>query len=74
MMYFYENKETIIGLLLQALRFTVDGVDIEQIRYEQLNNGDEIAVIMYTNGYRQSVNISGDSGLALMRDILRAVD
>ena len=74
MMYFYENKETIIQLLLQALKFTVAGVDIEQIRYEQLTNGDEIAVIMYTNGYRQSVNISADSGLALMRDILRAID
>ena len=74
MMYFYENKETIIQLLLQALKFTVAGVNIEQIRYEQLTNGDEIAVIMYDNGYRKSVNISCDSGLALMRDILRAID
>lgn len=74
MMYFYENKETIIQLLLQALKFTVAGVNIEQIRYEQLTNGDEIAVIMYDNGYRKSVNISCDSGLALMRDILRAIE
>ena len=74
MLYFYENKETIINCLYQALKFTVAGVGLEAIRYEQLTNGDEIAVLMYDNGYRKSVNISCDSGLALMRDILRAIE
>ena len=74
MLYFYENKETIINCLYQALKFTVAGVGLEAIRYEQLMNGDEIAVLMYDNGYRKSVNISCDSGLALMRDILRAIE
>lgn len=74
MMYFYENKETIINCLYQALKFTVAGVGLEAIRYEQLGNGDELAILIYDNGYHKSVNITADSGLALMRDILRAIE
>lgn len=74
MLYFYEDKQNIINYLFQTLKQTVAGVGLESIRYEQLTNGDEIAVLMYDNGYRKSVNISCDSGLALMRDILRAIE
>lgn len=74
MLYFYEDKQNIINYLFQTLKQTVAGVGLESIRYEQLSNGDEIAVLMYDNGYRKSVNISCDSGLALMRDILRAIE
>ena len=74
MMYFYEDKEEIIKWLLATLKLTVAGVGLEDIRYDRLTNGDEIAVLMYDNGYRKSVNISCDSGVALMRDILRAIE
>ena len=74
MYYFYEDKEEIIKWLLATLKLTVAGVNISDIKYEQLANGDEIAVIIYDNGYRRPVNISCDSGIALMRDILRAIE
>lgn len=74
MTYFYEDKETIINCLLYTLKQTVAGVGLDYICYEQLNNGDEIAVLMYDNGYRKSVNITCDSGVALMRDILRNIE
>ena len=74
MMYFYENKEVIINYLCQTLKQTVAGVGLERIRYEQLSNGDELAILIYDNGYHKSVNISADSGVALMRDILRAIE
>lgn len=74
MLYFYEDKQNIINYLFQTLKQTVAGVGLEAIRYEQLTNGDEIAVLMYDNGYRKSVNISCDSGVALMRDILRNLE
>lgn len=74
MLYFYEDKQTIINYLFQTLKQTVAGVDLEAIKYEALINGDEIAVLIYDNGYRKSVNISCDSGLALMRDILRVIE
>ena len=74
MMYFYEDKQNIINCLFQTLKQTVAGVGLEDIRYEQLTNGNEIAVLMYDNGYRKSVNITCDSGVALMRDILRNIE
>lgn len=74
MLYFYENKEYIIQMLLAALKYTVAGVDIDQIRYEQLSNGEEFAIIIFANGCHKPVNITADSGLALMRDILRALE
>ena len=74
MLYFYEDKQNIINYLFQTLKQTVAGVGLERINYEQLTNGDEIAVLIYDNGYRKSVNISCDSGLALMRDILRNIE
>lgn len=74
MTYFYEDKQNIINWLFYTLKQTVAGVGLERINYEQLTNGYEIAVLIYDNGYRKSVNISCDSGLALMRDILRAIE
>ena len=74
MLYFYEDKQTIINYLFQTLKQTVAGVGLEAIRYEQLTNGDEIAILIYDNGYHKSVNITCDSGVALMRDILRVVE
>lgn len=74
MLYFYEDKQTIINFLFQTLKQTVAGVDLEAIKYEALANGDEFAIIKYENGYHKSVCISCDSGLALMRDILRALE
>ena len=74
MMYFYEDKEEIIKWLLATLKLTVAGVGLNDIRYEQLTNGDEIAVLIYDNEYRKTVNISCDSGVALMRDILRNIE
>ena len=74
MMYFYEDKETVVNMLFQTLKQTIAGVDLVEMRYEMLNNYDEIVVLIYENGYRKSVNVSCDSGLALMRGVLRALD
>ena len=74
MIYFYEDKEEIIKWLLATLKLTAAGVGLEDIRYERLANGDEIAVLIYDNGFRKSVNISYDTGVLLMRDILRSIE
>ena len=73
-MYFFEDKGLILEMLLQTLRCTRAGLDLANIRYEMLNDATELAVLIYNNGYRKTVNITGDSGIALMRDILRGMD
>lgn len=74
MMYFYEDKKVVIQMLLQTLRCTVSGVDLADIEYKVLTDGTEIATLIYDTGYRKNVNITCDSGIALMRDILREVE
>ena len=74
MMYFYEDKNYIIQMLLQALRFTIAGQGIAEIEYKMISNGDEFATIIYDNGCRKPINITADSGVALMRDILRGLE
>ena len=72
-MVFYEDKELILNWLLNTLRCTAAGCDLIQIRYECLQNGDELAVLIFNNGYRKTVNISCDSGIAMIQDIVRAI-
>ena len=74
MLYFYEDKKQVTQMLFQALKSTVAGVEIEALKYEQLANGDEHVTIKYESGYRKVVNVSCDSGLVLMRDVLRSID
>ena len=73
-MYLIEDKELILNWLLGTLRCTVAGSDLVNIRYEQLNNGDELAVLIYNNGYRKTINITADSGIAMIRDITRGME
>ena len=73
MYYFYEDKEAVTAALFQALKTTVEGVNIAEMNYRQLANNDELVTIVYDTGYRKTVNVSCDSGVALMKDVLRAI-
>ena len=73
MMYFYEDKEAVTAALFQALKTTVEGVHIAEMNYRQLGNNDELVTIVYDTGYRKTVNVSCDSGVALMKDVRRAI-
>ena len=73
MMYFYEDKEIITQALFQALKTTVEGVNLAEMNYRKLSNGEELVTLVYDNGYRKSINVSCDSGVTLMKDVLRAI-
>ena len=46
---------------------------VKTIEYQREADGEERAVIVYTNGYRKSVNITGDSCIAVMKDVYDAL-
>ena len=56
-----ENKQHICDLLTETLRATRDQADLKRIRFD------------YEGGGHRSVNVSLDSGIAMVRDILRAL-
>ena len=72
-MIYYEDKELILTWLLQTLRNTVAGINLVNIAYKQLDDGDEQAILVYENGYRKTVNITADSGIAMIADIVKAM-
>ena len=45
----------------------------ECIRDLVLDGGQDSVDIFFNNGYRKTVNIEGDSGLAVIRDVLDAL-
>jgi hypothetical protein len=70
----HEDKDYIVQLFLKALQATGNQQDLKAARYEILDNNDEIVTLEWDNGYQKKVNVSADSGIALMRDILAALD
>jgi len=70
----HEDKDQITQLLLKALQATGNQQDLKAARYELLDNNDEIVTLEWVGGHQKVVNVSADSGTALMRDVLAAID
>lgn len=68
-----ENKQQILDLLVPALQATRDQHDLVSLTYEDLGNDRQEVVIEYEDGSRR-VNVSLDSGIAMIRDVLRAME
>lgn len=66
-----ENKFKICEELLKAVQLTRAGEDISGIHYD---GEQEIVMIIYNNGYAKPVNVACDSGIALMRDVLKSIN
>ena len=66
-----EKKREFIEALGDILReYTLENVNY--ISYATVN-GQEYAQIVYMNGYRKQVNITGDSCAAVLHDIYRVL-
>lgn len=72
----YENKLKICELLLPVLQETRYGSDIVGLEYSSLpglGKFDEAVRIKWENGYTQIVNVTADSGIAMIDDIIRRI-
>lgn len=65
-----ESKATICHAFAEALQTTVNGQDVVDIEYHMLADGTEVAFVVFKNGAKKGINITADSGTAIMRDIL----
>ena len=65
-----ENKQEILDKLLPAVQLTTAGNDIEELTY---NRESEIVEIRFRNGGTRKVNVRMDSGIAMIRDVLREI-
>ena len=64
-----EDKQAICDALCKALQLTRSGSSIFEIRY---NAEGEYVTVYYTSGHI-NINVAFDSGMAMIRDILRGL-
>lgn len=64
-----ENKQEICDLLCEALRATRDQHDLKELIYDEEH---ELVTVIYEGG-GTTVNVAFDSGIAMIRDIMRAI-
>lgn len=67
-----ENKQHICDLLCAALKATRDQQDLQSLTYHFNGPDDQMVTIAWSEG-GTSVNVSMDSGIAMIRDILKAL-
>lgn len=67
-----EDKRKILQRLFHLLRATSAGSDIVALELEQ-NGHDEYCVIVFESREREKVDITADSGLTIIKDVLKAL-
>lgn len=64
-----EDMEKICKYLTRALQETRDAWDLEALQYDEKT---EIVTAKFTGG-KKKINVAMDSGVAMMRDILKHI-
>ena len=67
-----ENKERITHQLMLCLLATRAGEDIGDMSYTK-STGDEWVSITFKDGSWLPVNVTADSGIALIKDVIKAL-
>ena len=62
------DKEDLVARLFMALQVTRAGANIKRMELVD----DKYVVIHFENG-RKTVNVEGDSGIAIMKDVLKVL-
>ena len=65
-----ENKHFILDRLLGTIQLTRVGKDIVSM---DLSPDEEHVVIQYANGVAEFANVAGDSGAAMIRDVMQKI-
>ena len=69
-----ENKDAICKALAETLKLTRNHQDLDDLYYMVEANEDEIVRVQWMNGAHRDVNVTMDSGTAMIRDIMKAID
>ncbi len=64
-----EDKTRIVAELLPVLQLTRMFSDLKALEYGASNAGEYVTAT-FDNGFQKRVNVSGDSGVAVIRDII----
>lgn len=65
-----ENKQEILDLLLPALQATRNLNDLKELIYDLKS---EHVIAVFDNNSRKRINVAGDSGTAMIQDIINNI-
>ena len=65
-----EDKQRICDRLLETLKLTRQLYDLIDLDYIE---GKELVVAHFEGGGKKEINVAMDSGIAMIRDIIRAI-
>lgn len=68
-----ENKEHILKLLMICLQETRAGEDITGMNILTASNNSEWVQIWFKTGFHSDVNVTADSGLAMIHSVVEAL-
>ena len=66
------NKKEFVEVYLKQLLLNTDRVEITDVHYDFVQN-EEYVTITYKYGFPQCVNVTGDSDLYLVSDVINAI-
>ena len=67
-----ENKQQILNLFLKTIKETRHCKDIKALEYKKdTEYYKETVTIKFDNGKEKTVNVTADSGLAMIEDVLK---
>lgn len=65
-----ENKAAITKALLPVLQMTRHLEDLTDLEYVVEDNKEEYVIATFKNGYKKRMYVTGDSGYALIKDVI----
>lgn len=68
-----EDKQNICDLLCKTLKATRQHEDIESITYSK-SEETETATVKWENGGTKNIDVTADSGIAIIQDILMFIN
>lgn len=69
----HESKYEIVKHLRELLVITRFGSDIDMLYYRTTKNDVEYVDVVFHDGHRQQILIDCDSGIAIIKDVLKAL-
>ena len=66
-----ENKYKFVESLAETLKLTRAGSNIRDMHYEKFDSGTEFVVINFTNQATRTVDVTADSEIAIMQDVIK---
>lgn len=68
-----EDKQKILDLLLPALQATRHLYDLVSLEYVRKSDYHQIVEARFSSGYTKQINVSMDSGIGMIQDIMQYI-